>query len=124
MKISIVGLFVKDLEGAKDFFLKYFNAEIHAYYEEDNGFRSYILKFEEGPKLELMTKPEIVDEVKNINRTGYVHICIKVSSIEKVMEITEEFRKDNYKILYDPISLPGKETRAIVFEDNIIEVSA
>ena len=56
MRISIVGMFVKDLEGAKKFFMDYFGAQEHAVYEEDNGFKSYILKFDEGPKLELMTK--------------------------------------------------------------------
>lgn len=70
MRISNVGMFVKDLEGAKKFFVDYFGAVEHAVYEEDNGFKSYILKFDEGPKLELMTKPEIVDEKKDPNRTG------------------------------------------------------
>ena len=47
MRISIVGMFVKDLEGAKQFFMDYFGAQEHAVYEEDNGFKSYILKFDE-----------------------------------------------------------------------------
>ena len=124
MRISIVGMFVKDLEGAKQFFMDYFGAQEHAVYEEDNGFKSYILKFDEGPKLELMTKPEIVDQKKNPNRTGFVHICIKVDSREKLDEITEKFRAGGYEILYEPATVGGKETRAITFEDNILEVSA
>ena len=75
MRISNVGMFVKDLERAKDFFVEYFHATVHCQYQEDNGFKEYILKFDEGPKLEIMTKPEIVDEKKNINRTGFIHIC-------------------------------------------------
>lgn len=125
MRISIVGMFVKDLEKAKDFFVSYFGAEVHCVYnEEDKGFYSYILKFDEGPKLELMTKPEIVDEKKDPNRTGFVHICLKVESREKLDEITERFKADGYKILYEPATVGGKETRAITFEDNILEVSA
>lgn len=125
MRISIVGMFVKDLEKAKDFFVSYFGAQVHAVYnEEQNGFYSYILKFDEGPKLELMTKPEIVDEKKDPNRTGFVHICLKVDSRETLDEITERFKADGYQILYEPATVGGKETRAITFEDNILEVSA
>ncbi|HIR84954.1 MAG TPA: VOC family protein [Candidatus Galloscillospira excrementavium] len=124
MRISNVGMFVKDLEGAKKFFVDYFGAVEHAVYEEDNGFKSYILKFDEGPKLELMTKPEIVDEKKDPNRTGFAHICLKVDSREQLDEITEKFRAAGYKILYEPATVGGKETRAIAFEDNVLEVSA
>lgn len=124
MRISNVGMFVKDLEGAKKFFVDYFGAVEHAVYEEDNGFKSYILKFDEGPKLELMTKPEIVDEKKDPNRTGFAHICLKVDSREQLDEITEKFRAAGYEILYEPATVGGKETRAITFEGNILEVSA
>jgi lactoylglutathione lyase len=124
MRISIVGMFVKDLEGAKKFFMECFGAQEHAVYEEDNGFKSYILKFDEGPKLELMTKPEIVDQPKNPNRTGFVHICLKVESMEKLDSIIDKFKADGYEILYEPKTVGGKEVRAITFEDNILEVSA
>ena len=63
MRISNIGMYVKDLEGAKKFFEDYFGAKVHAIYnEEENNYYSYIMKFDEGPKIELMTKPEIVDE--------------------------------------------------------------
>ncbi len=80
MRISNVGLFVKDLEGARKFFEDFFGAQVHATYEEDDGYKSYIMKFDENPKLELMSKPTVVDEKKDPNRTGFVHICIKVDS--------------------------------------------
>lgn len=124
MRISNVGMFVKDLEGAKNFFINYFGAQVHATYNEDNGFRSYIMKFDEGPKIELMTKPEIVDTPKDRNRTGFVHICIKVESMEKLNEIIAKFKADGYEILYEPATVGGKEVRAITFEDNILEVCA
>ena len=74
MKIGNVGIFVKDLEGAKNFFTDYFGAEVYATYnEEENNYYSYIMKLGDGAKLELMTKPEIVDTPKDPNRTGFVH---------------------------------------------------
>ena len=124
MKISNVGMYVNDLEGAKDFFMTTFDAQIHDIYEEDNGFKSYILKFDEGPKLELMNKPEIVDRKKDRNQAGLIHICLKVDSLEKLNEVISKFRAAGYEILYEPATVGGKEVRAITFEDNILEVSA
>ena len=122
MRISNVGLFVKDLEGARKFFEDFFGAQVHATYEEDDGYKSYIMKFDENPKLELMSKPTVVDEKKDPNRTGFVHICIKVDSREKLDEIIAKFKAANYTILYEPATNGGDEVRAITFEDNILEV--
>lgn len=123
MRISNVGLFVKDLEGARKFFEDYFGAQVHAVYnEEENGYRSYIMKFDENPKLELMTKPEVIDAKKDPSNAGFVHICIKVDSREKLDEIIAKFKAANYTILYEPATNGGNEVRAITFEDNILEV--
>ena len=123
MKISNVGIFVKDLEGAKNFFMNYFGAEVHAVYnEEENNYYSYIMKMGEGAKLELMTKPEIVDEKKDPNRTGFVHICVKVDSREKLDEIIAKIKADGYHIFYEPATTGGKEIRAVTYEDLILEV--
>ena len=112
MKISNVGIFVKDLEGAKNFFINYFGAEVHAVYnEEENRYYSYIMKMGEGAKLELMTKPEIVDEKKDPNRTGFVHICVKVDSREKLDEIIAKIKADGYHIFYEPATNGGKPLR-------------
>lgn len=123
MKISNVGIFVKDLEGAKNFFMNYFGAEVHAVYnEEENNYYSYIMKMGEGAKLELMTKPGIVDEKKDPNRTGFVHICVKVDSREKLDEIIAKIKADGYHIFYEPATTGGKEIRAVTYEDLILEV--
>ena len=123
MKISNVGIFVKDLEGAKNFFINSFGAEVHAVYnEEENRYYSYIMKMGEGAKLELMTKPEIVDEKKDPNRTGFVHICVKVDSREKLDEIIAKIKADGYHIFYEPATNGGNEIRAITYEDLILEV--
>lgn len=123
MKISNVGIFVKDLEGTKNFFMNYFGAEVHAVYnEEENNYYSYIMKMGDGAKLELMTKPEIVDEKKDPNRTGFVHICVKVDSREKLDEIIAKIKSDGYHIFYEPATTGGKEIRAVTYEDLILEV--
>lgn len=122
MRISNVGLMVKDLEGARKFFEDYFGATVHAEYSEDNGYKSYIMKFDENPKIELMSKPEVIDAVKDKNNAGFIHICIKVDSKEKFEEILAKVKAADYEILYEPATVGGQEFRAITFEDNIIEV--
>ena len=44
MKLEHIAMFVKDLEGAKDFFIKYFGADPNeGYHNEKTGFHSYFL---------------------------------------------------------------------------------
>lgn len=76
----------------------------------------------EVAKLELMTKPEIVDQEKDPNRTGLAHICVKVDSREKLDEIIAKIKADGYKIFYEPATNGGNEIRAMTFEDIVLEV--
>ena len=58
MKIEHVALYVNDLEAAKDFFVRYFDAVPNAgYHNPRTDFRSYFLTFADGARLELMNKP-------------------------------------------------------------------
>ena len=76
MKIEHVALYVNDLEIARDFFVKYFHAKSNdGYHNQKTGFRSYFLSFDDGARLEIMNKPEMLDLPKDLARTGYIH-CI------------------------------------------------
>ena len=123
MKIGIVGIFVKDLDGARKFFEDYFGATLaFEYNNEQKQYYSYIMNVGES-LLELMTKPEIVDEKKDPNRTGYAHIGINVDSREKLDEIAARFHEAGYKFFYEPATVGGNELRAVTFEDIVLEVS-
>ena len=123
MYIGNVGIFVKDLKGARRFFESYFGARLlKSYNEPENNYYSYIMKIGDGAKLELMTKPEIVDEKKDPNRTGYAHICIKLDSREALDEVIAKVKADGCHIFYEPATTGGKEIRAVMFEDNVLEV--
>lgn len=123
MRIANAGLIVKDLEGAREFFEEYFGAVVHARYDNNaTGYRSYIMRFDEGAKLELICKPGIVDVEKTVNDTGFIHLCMKAESAERFEEILAKAKADGYEILYEPATVGGTEFRAIMFEDNILEV--
>ena len=81
MKIEHIALYVNDLEAAKDFFVRYFDAVPNAgYHNPRTDFRSYFLTFADGARLELMNKPGMADEPKPAARTGYAHIAFSVGS--------------------------------------------
>jgi lactoylglutathione lyase len=103
MRIEHLAMYVSDLEAAKEFFIKYFDARPNDGYEnKSTGFRSYFLTFEDGARLELMQKPQIEDTGKTLNRTGYIHIAFSTGSREKVDELTARLKADGYEVLSGP----------------------
>ena len=62
MKIEHIALYVKDLEIARNFFVKYLGAKSNeGYHNLKTSFRSYFLSFDDGARLEIMNKPEMPD---------------------------------------------------------------
>ncbi|MBQ3638635.1 MAG: VOC family protein, partial [Clostridia bacterium] len=120
-----VGIFVKDLEGAKTFFESYFGAKVLKTWDEpENGYYSYIMELDGRGWIELMTKPGVVDIEKDPNRLGLAHVCICADTREQLNTIIERFKKDGYRIQYEPSNPDGPgEVRAVTFEDIVIEVN-
>ena len=103
MKIEHASLYVRDLEAARDFFVKYFGGVSNGgYHNERTGFRSYFLTFEDGARLELMTRPDITEQEKPPYRTGWAHIAFSAGSREAVDSLTERLRSDGYRIVSGP----------------------
>ncbi len=126
MKIEHIALYVNDLEQARDFFLKYFEATSNeGYHNVNTEFRSYFLTFSDGFRLEIMTKPDLTDSGDLLNRFGYAHIAFSVGSKEAVDDLTDRLRADGYSILSGPrITGDGYYESCILgFEGNIIEIT-
>ena len=103
MKIEHIAMVVNDLEAAKDFFVTYFDGKTNElYHNKITGFQSYFISFDDGARLEIMTKPEMSDTAKDIARTGYAHVAFSVGSAEKVDELTGLLKADGYEVLSDP----------------------
>ena len=63
MQIDHIAMYVNDLEAARDFFVSYFRAVPNeGYHNPKTDFRSYFLSFDQGARLEIMTKPNMEDE--------------------------------------------------------------
>ena len=126
MTIEHVALYVNDLERARGFFEKYLEGHSNeGYHNKTSGFRSYFIRFDHGARLEIMTKPGMVDQEKHLNRTGYAHIAFSVGSKEKVDELTEELRSAGYELVSGPRTTGDGyyESCVVVIEGNQIEIT-
>lgn len=126
MKIEHVALYVKDLEGARKFFEKYFCAKSGAlYHNKVSGFKSYFLAFDGGARLEIMTRPEIQNDEKNPLCAGYAHVAFSVGSKAAVDALTEKLKTDGYKVASGPRTTGDGyyESCIVGIEGNLIEIT-
>ena len=103
MKIEHAAMYVNDLEGVRDFFVRYFDAVSNdGYHNIKTGFRSYFLSFSDGARLEIMNRPDMSDGDKDVMHTGYIHLAFSTGSREKVDKLTKKLKDDGYEILSGP----------------------
>ena len=126
MRIEHAAMYVKDLEKAKEFFIKYFGAVLNeGYHNKNTDFRSYFLSFDEGARLEIMTRPSMDDAEKTPDRTGLIHLAFGVGSEEKVDELTAWLKADGYEVLSGPRTTGDGyyESCVVGIEGNLIEIT-
>lgn len=126
MKIEHIALYVNDLEGARNFFVNYFDAKANeGYHNTRTDFRSYFLTFEDGARLEIMTKPELTDSGDLLNRFGYAHIAFNVGSENAVDTLTARLNTDGYPVISGPRRTGDGyyESCVLGFEGNVMEIT-
>jgi len=105
MTIDHVAVWVNDLEKMKDFYIKYFGCKTNEKYcNPKNRFESYFLAFKSGARLELMLKPEIPDNLNNVEAQyrGIIHIAIRTGSDGAVDELTRRIKSDGFTVVSEP----------------------
>ena len=126
MKIEHIALYVNNLEEARNFFVKYFDAKSNdGYHNFQTDFRSYFLSFDDGARLEIMNKLEMSDLPKELSRTGYAHVAFSVGSKEKVDVLTAQLKDDGYEVVSGP-RMTGDgyyESCIVAVEGNQIEIT-
>lgn len=126
MKIEHIAMYVTNLEKTKDFFIKYLGAVSNdGYHNKNTDFRSYFLSFDDGARLEIMSKPNMEDMKKTLARTDFAHIAFSVGSKEKVNELTASFKADGFEVISGPrVTGDGYYESCIVgIEGNQIEIT-
>lgn len=126
MKIDHIAIYVKNLDEAKEFFVKHFKATSNQlYHNPKTGLRTYFLTFPDGGKIEIMNRPELESVSFNPLRGGYTHIAISVGSKELVDAISSELSNSGYEILSGPRTTGDGYYESCIrgFEDNILEIT-
>lgn len=126
MRIEHIAMYVNDLEGARDFFVKYLGGRSNdGYHNPNTGFRSYFIAFDGGARLELMHRSDMDDAEKALNRTGYSDAAFSAGSREAVDALTERLRRDGYAVVSGPRTTGDGcyESCVVAIEGNQIEIT-
>lgn len=126
MRIEHIAMYVNDLEAARDFFVAFLGGVPGGeYHNPRTHFRSFFIAFDGGARLELMTRPEMADPPKPLDRTGYAHIAFSVGSRERVDAITAALRAAGYEVVSGPRTTGDGyyESCVVAVEGNQIEIT-
>ena len=104
MKIEHIALWTNQLEAQKNFYETYFAAQAgDKYTHAEIGFESYFLTFPSGgPRLELMSMPDITPAPPAARLLGLVHIAFSAGSKEEVDRLTARLDKDGFRVASQP----------------------
>ena len=126
MRLDHIALYVKNLEGARAFFIRYFGAiSNEMYHNPRTGLKTYFLSFGDGARLEIMARPDTVEGEKSPLRTGFIHVAFSVGGKERVDELTERLRADGYAVVSGPRTTGDGYYESCVEgpEGNLIEIT-
>lgn len=126
MRIDHIAMYVNELYEARNFFIKYFDAVSNKeYHNKKTGFKSFFLTFDDGARIEIMSRPQMSDNQKELARTGYIHIAFSVGSKEKVDMLTKRLKSDGYEVISGPRTTGDGyyESCVVAFENNQIEIT-
>ena len=103
MRIEHIALYTNRLEALKGFYEKYFKASSgNMYHNPKTGLKTYFLSFEDGARLEIMSRPDIAGRPQDQYLKGYVHLAFSLGSKEAVDYLTKRLAADGFNILGGP----------------------
>lgn len=126
MRLDHIAMYVNDLEATKTFFTSYFGATSNEmYHNTRTGLKSYFLSFDNGARLEIMSRPEVVDEGKKPFRAGYIHIAFSVGGKQQVDSVTKRLQDDGYAVISGPHTTGDGYYESCIIgpEGNLIEIT-
>ncbi len=126
MKIEHIAIWVSDLDLIKDFYQKNFGVSANnKYHNIKTGFTSYFLSFNDGARIEIMCRPNIHENNSSVNQYGYAHLAISVGSKEKVINLTEQIRRDGFEIYSEPRTTGDGYFESVIKDPdgNLIEIT-
>lgn len=129
LKIDHIAIWTYNLEGLRSFYMHYFDASSNEiYHNHSKGFRSYFLSFNGDCQLEIMEMPGIPrtknDSLKQFS--GIIHFAFKTGSRSEVNRLTEEIRKDGFKVVREPRTTGDGHYESVILDPdgNRVEIVA
>lgn len=125
MRIEHVAIWVRDLEGMRDFYEQYFGCQSNEkYHNTVKGFESYFLTFESDARIELMRRVDVTERVSS-ELLGWAHIAISLGGKERVDELTSNLQQDGYTKVNGPRTTGDGYYESVVEdpEGNLIELT-
>ena len=117
MGICDITLYVNNLEKSKCFYVKYFNAVAeHKKKLADTEIDIVLLKFNDGSRLRLVSRPEIVSSKKFFYDSGYRYFTFSFGSKEALEEAINRLKEDGYRILTSHVYGDNGEYETIVLD--------
>ncbi|MBT8297670.1 MAG: VOC family protein [Maribacter sp.] len=127
MKIEHLAIWVNDIERMKTFYETFFGALAGTkYHNPTKNFTSYFLSFDDGPRLELMHKPDRVQKTNNRKeQIGITHFAFSVGTLARVNELTDQLRNSGYKVIGEPRTTGDGYYESVVLdpENNRVEIT-
>ncbi len=106
MKLEHIAIWTNQLEILRGYYETHFGAQSNAKYTNlTTGFESYFLSFKSGARLEIMSKPNVPN---NLNDTidkqylGLIHFAFEVETMQEVDKKAIELSEAGFKILRGP----------------------
>jgi lactoylglutathione lyase len=130
MILEHAAIWTRQLETLKNYYIKYFGGVSNEkYINKNKGFESYFISFGSGARLELMSRPDIPE---NLNDTvgsqhlGLIHLAFGVETMAEVDRKCEELKSEGFPILSGPRKTGDGyyEFETLDPDNNRIEVTA
>ena len=103
MKIHHVAVYVQDLEISREYYEKYFGAESNElYHNKKTGLKTYFLSFDNGCKVEIMSRPGVLNRDNSVEQTGYLHLAFIAGDKNAVDLLTDRIRGDGFTVYSEP----------------------
>ena len=126
--IEHAALWTTDLERARTFYERWFDATAGARYEnEEKAFTSYFLQFDSGARLELMHTPDVAEVLaaSDVTPQGYAHLAFSVGSEQAVDNLTEQMKRDGIDVVDGPRRTGDGYYESVVrdIDGNLVEIT-
>lgn len=127
MRMEHIAIWAEDLESMKLFYTEFFHMQCsEKYVNKLKGFSSYFLSFEDGARIEIMHRPDILKQPGKKDSTfGLTHIAISVGSKEVVDQLTEKIRNKGFRVHGEPRTTGDGYYESVVLdpEGNLVEIT-